>query len=259
MKQSLVAIVVLLLSVPGGAADNGDSVAGSLDGTYSNGFSEYTFTPQGKVITDGGIGKIELDYEVADGNVRIKTPMGTLLMPILDDGAAISGPGGEKLIKRSALASHGPDSPSADDVGAALAQRVQDVFFDCPFLQYHDITIGDSSTKDSDPDIHKVVTSYNVQLFVYGHDLDEVRDDYQTRQGLPDWFPPACEALADGSVKASDAADRVVELEFERASTEATVDEAVFKGFFTGVSALHVSEATLYLRQDEKGWQIVEE
>lgn len=75
--------------------------SGGLSGTYSdaNKFATYTFKSNGKVeVTDSGGMGAELDYKVEDGKVKLITPQGTLVMPILDDGS-IQSEGG-KLVKQ---------------------------------------------------------------------------------------------------------------------------------------------------------------
>ena len=70
-----------------------------LDGTYSDGFSNYTFKSGGKVAVVSRLGESELDYKVEDGKVKIGLPQGDLVMTILDDGS-IQGPMDMKLTKK---------------------------------------------------------------------------------------------------------------------------------------------------------------
>ncbi|MFZ3036942.1 MAG: hypothetical protein WA112_06665 [Rugosibacter sp.] len=91
MKKICTIIFVILLSACGSG----------LNGTYTDasGIVSYTFKSGGKVTMATMGLETEMEYRVEDGKVKIGSPQGALVMPILEDGS-IQGPMGIKFTKQ---------------------------------------------------------------------------------------------------------------------------------------------------------------
>ena len=89
MKKYLIPAIAILLSACGSP----------IEGTYTHSLGGITYTfKSGKVLMSAMGVSQEMDYEVEDGNVKLKLPQGTMVMKILEDGS-LSAPMG-KLIKQ---------------------------------------------------------------------------------------------------------------------------------------------------------------
>jgi len=92
MKKLWVLTLGLLLTAP----------ALALEGAYtdSTGRSTYVFEPDGQVVIMALGQKVETDYTVTDGKVRLNSPEGQLTLHIRDNGQTLEGPMGMTLTKQ---------------------------------------------------------------------------------------------------------------------------------------------------------------
>lgn len=60
-----------------------------FSGKYAdkNGMVTYDFKSNGTVVTEGGGLSTEMEYSLEDNKIKIKNPLGTLIVPINKDGS----------------------------------------------------------------------------------------------------------------------------------------------------------------------------